>query len=442
MGPCCALAELVKHYPNSRCESLSEGHGHHYAHLAQHHPDQPNPSPKHCTPRDTPRLGKGAAVDGTKDPYKPGIPMPALPMPFPEADLPLATTTQQRLLELGPSGEEDAEDLRQNLSALAARNGLLWLGGDEGRSLYRLQRLGEHRYGDLRPVKLTDFGLAGGKDDGESDIEGLALDGDRLWLVGSHSLRRRKHDDNKGEPLSLLEQDKQSRNAHVLGCLRLNGEGLPVAGQRLAFDAAAGRDALSQFLAADPLIAPFLNIPSKENGLDIEGIAARAERLLVGLRGPVLRGIALVLDLHLDGIESNGSSTLTLAAQRCRYLQLNGLAVRDLAVVPGSDDVLVLAGPTMTVAGPCYLYRWRNALRPQEPRSGAGITVEEPEPLLWIRDGRPGRPGQGSDKPEGLELQRKGGRLLAWVAYDDPTEVRRQGGQGVRTRLDGFVVPD
>jgi hypothetical protein len=96
----------------------------------------------------------------------------------------------------------------------------------------------------------------------------------------------------------------------------------------------------------------------------------------------------------------------------------------------------------MTVAGPCYLYRWRNALRPEEPRSGAGITVEEPEPLLWIRDGRPGRPGKGSDKPEGLEVQRKGGRLLAWVAYDDPNEARRQGGQGVRTRLDGFVVPD
>jgi hypothetical protein len=228
----------------------------------------------------------------------------------------------------------------------------------------------------------------------------------------------------------------------VLGCLRLNGEGLPVAGQRLAFDAAAGRDALSQFLATDPLIAPFLKIPSKENGLDIEGIAARGERLLVGLRGPVLRGIAMVLDLHLDGIEQVGSSTLTLAAQRFRYLQLKGLAVRDLAIVPGSDDVLVLAGPTMTVAGPCYLYRWRNALRPQGTRNGAGITVEEAEPMLWIRDARPGRPGKGSDKPEGLEVQRKGGRVLAWVAYDDPTEARRQGGQGVRTRLDGFVVPD
>jgi hypothetical protein len=387
-------------------------------------------------------LGKGAAVDGSQCLITTGNTLPVLQVPFPEADLPLATTSQERILELGPSGDKDAQQLAQNLSALAARNGLLWLGGDEGRSLYRLQRLGVHRYGDLRPVKLQDFGLAGGKDDGESDIEGLALDADRLWLVGSHSRRRRKHDDDKGEPLSLLEKDKQSRNAHVLGCLRLDAEGLPVAGQRLAFDAAAGRDALSQFLAADPFIAPFLNIPSKENGLDIEGIAARGERLLVGLRGPVLRGIAMVLDLHLDGIEEHGSSTLTLTAQRFRYLQLNGLAVRDLAIVPGSDDVLVLAGPTMTVAGPCYLYRWRNALRPQATRSGAGISVEEAEPLLWIRDARPGRPGQGSDKPEGLEVQRKGGRLLAWVAYDDPTEARRGGGQRGRTRLDGYVVPD
>ena len=360
-------------------------------------------------------------------------------MPIPEADLPLANPTQQRILELGPSGDKDAEDLMQNLSSLAAHDGILWLGGDEGRSLYRLQRLGEHCYGDLRDVNLKDFALAGGKDSGESDIEGLALDGDRLWLVGSHSLRRRKHNDDEGEPLGL--HDEQSRNAHVLGCLRLDGEGMPVAGQRLAFDASAPGDALTRALAHDPRIAPFLAIPSKDNGLDVEGIAARGERVLVGLRGPVLRGIALVLDLRLGGLAGD-SPILTLASRRFRYLQLSGLAVRDLAVVPGSDDLLMLAGPTMTLAGPCYIYRWRNALRPDDSATPPpGIAVEEPEPLLWIRDGRPGRPGKGSDKPEGLEVQRKGGRLIAWVAYDDPTAARGKG-QGVRTRLDGFVVPD
>lgn len=358
-------------------------------------------------------------------------------MPEPAADLPLAVPTHQRLLELSAAKDTEAEELRQNLSAVVALDRVLWLGGDEGRSLYRLQRLGEHHYGDLSAVKLRDFGLAGGKDDGESDLEGLARDGDRLWLVGSHSLRRRKHDAKAG-PLKL--HDRQSRNAHVLGCLRLDGEGQPVAGQRLAFDAAEGRDALTQALAADRRIAPFLAIPSKDNGLDIEGIAARGERVLVGLRGPVLRGIALVLDLRLGGLDGDGPS-LSLQAHRCRYLSLNGLAVRDLAVVPGSDDVLVLAGPTMDLAGPCYLHRWRNALGPDASPPGEGVSLETTKPLLWIRDGRPGRPGEGSDKPEGLDVQCHDGQLLAWVAYDDPMAARI-GAQGISTRLDGFVLPD
>jgi hypothetical protein len=76
-------------------------------------------------------------------------------------------------------------------------------------------------------VKLKAFGLAGGKDDDESDIENLALDADRLWLVGSHSRRRRMHDDDKGEPLSLLDQDKQSLYAAFLtlrlACTHSNG---------------------------------------------------------------------------------------------------------------------------------------------------------------------------------------------------------------------------
>jgi hypothetical protein len=364
-------------------------------------------------------------------------------MATPEADLPLAIPRSQRCLDLGGLDSDDAEALSQNLSALAAHDGRLWLGGDEGRSLYHLQRLEPHLYGKASKLNLEALGLAGDKKDGESDIEGLARDGHRLWLVGSHSLRRRKATDETN-PLSL--HNKQSRNAHVLGCLRLNEDGEALSGQRLAFDGALGHDALTRVLADDPRLQPFLAIPSKDNGLDIEGLTARDDRVLVGLRGPVLRGIALVVDLCLAGLEDRGSS-LTLASHRLRFLQLSGLAVRDLARVPGSDDVLILAGPTMTQTGPCYLYRWHDALKPGAPAATGSVTVEEPEPLLWIRDGRPGRPGQddkqppGSDKPEGLEVQRHDEGLIAWVAYDDPLAFRRKG-TGVQTLLDGFVVPD
>ena len=362
-----------------------------------------------------------------------------------EADLPLAAVKRQRTLVLDAIAAKDAKKLAQNLSALAARDGRLWLGGDEGRALYRLRRLEDHHYGDATTVQLKDFNLASGKEEGESDIEGLARDGQRLWLVGSHSRRRRKHDTDAGQPLTLVEET--SPNTHVLGCLRLDDDGEPVSGQRLAFDVARGTDALTDALEADDRIKPFLAIPSKDNGLDIEGLTARDERVLVGLRGPVLRGIALVVDLRLAGLDAGGP-TLTLARQRLRFLQLSGLAVRDLAVVPDSDDVLILAGPTMTQAGPCYLYRWRDALKPESPDAPHLFQVEEPEPLLWIRDGRPGRPSKdkekpaGSDKPEGLEVQRHDGELVAWVAYDDPLASRREIGEGkVRTRLDGFVLP-
>lgn len=62
-------------------------------------------------------MGQGQCLKTT------GNTLRALRVPFPEADHPLATTTQRRILELGPSADKDAEDLLQHLSALAARNG-------------------------------------------------------------------------------------------------------------------------------------------------------------------------------------------------------------------------------------------------------------------------------------------------------------------------------
>jgi hypothetical protein len=170
--------------------------------------------------------------------------------------------------------------------------------------------------------------------------------------------------------------------------------------------------------------------------------------VLLGLRGPVLRGIALVAELHLADLGEGGDSgesqahgsPLRLASHRLHFLDLGGLAVRDLALLPGGNDVLILAGPTMTLAGPCLLYRWRDAFRGDTPAAGAPpeITVHTPEPLLWIRDGAP---GPGHNKPEGLQLERIDGHLIAWVAYDNPDPHRRRG-TGCCTRLDGFLLPE
>lgn len=353
--------------------------------------------------------------------------------------LPLAAPSLQRRLHLGDTGDAHAADLRDNLSGLAGRDSWLWLAGDEGRSLHRLQGDDERGYGDPIRVKLADFGLAGGKDDGESDLEGLALDGDRLWLVGSHSLRRRRHDSDKGEPLALDPQ--RSANGQVLGCLHLDGRGFPRSGQRLRCHTTNSEDALTAALAANALIRPFLAIPSKDNGLDLEGISTRNNRVLLGLRGPVLRGIALVADLQLDGFAKGGDSDHTLPLQlqslQLRYLDLGGLGVRDLAAVPDSNDVLILAGPTMPLAGPCRLIRWHDAFSAHPAHHPESMALECTTTLLLLRSGDP---GDNHDKPEGLHLQHTDGELIAWIAYDSPSKHRRQG-DGVCTHLDGFVVP-
>ena len=91
-----------------------------------------------------------------------------------EADLPLSAPSQQRLLRVGASDDPAATDLQRNLSALAGRDNWLWMGGDEGRSLFRLEGHDNHQHGDPSRVKLADFGLAEGREQGESDLEGLA----------------------------------------------------------------------------------------------------------------------------------------------------------------------------------------------------------------------------------------------------------------------------
>ncbi|MBD2548315.1 DUF3616 domain-containing protein [Microcystis elabens FACHB-917] len=193
-------------------------------------------------------------------------------MPYP---LLLARPAQQRLLQLGQAADKDARALRDNLSGLAGREGWLWLAGDEGRSLLHLRseserREGEQPYGHPSWLKQRDFGLAGSKHDGESDLEGLALDGERLWLVGSHSLRRFKHTSTDDPPLAL--ESRRSANAQVLGCLHLDARGFPRSGQRLRCNTTNSEDALTAALASEPLLRPFLPIPGKDNGLDIEGI--------------------------------------------------------------------------------------------------------------------------------------------------------------------------
>ena len=315
-----------------------------------------------------------------------------------------------------------------NLSAVRSDGAVLWLAGDETATVERLTAE-DGGWGGQDSFSLAELvDLPGGADQ-EADIEGLARDGAFLWAVGSHSLRRKQikgHDGAKA--LSRLATVQGQPNRQVLLRLPLqevDGLPRPVGGtdvdgelHRAASYGSRGKD-LRDLLEDDEHLAPFLPIPGKDNGLDVEGIAVRGDRVLLGLRGPVLRGWAVVLELrpYVDEDEPDRLRLRQLDDGR-RYrkhvLDLSGLGVRDLC--PHGDDLLVLAGPTMDLDGPVHVFRWHGALSVEEPTVARGgrLTREVDLPS-----------GEGCDHAEGIDLL-DDGRLL--VVYDSPSPRRLQDG--------------
>ncbi len=268
---------------------------------------------------------------------------------------------------------------RANLSGAAFSGDWLWVVSDEAASVELLQRQARPQ-GDaqLHCVRTASFALSTlldmpGEPDDEADLEGLAVCDGWLWLVGSHGLKRKNAKGDKDDQANAkrLTQLKLDGNRRVLACvpIEIGDDGTP----RLVREASDGRcarrlkgdvshNALIDVLADDPHVAPFLKIPGKDNGFDIEGMAVDGNRLLLGLRGPVLRGWTLVLEIAVEA-QGRWLRLAPLDEQgtllRKHFLQLGGLGVRDLCF--DGEDLLVLAGPTMVLDGAIRLFRWTDA---------------------------------------------------------------------------------
>lgn len=314
-------------------------------------------------------------------------------------------------------------------------DGTLIVAADE-RSSLELLTPGEDQHGFVqRHSQALHEALAIGPDD-EVDLEGLCIDGDggALFMCGSHSAKRKKpRGKDSATDFERLASVKVDPARFVLARANLtrNDAGLLSVG-KLARAPGEGEDSLLGVLANDAHLASYLPrsahgtcpIPGKDNGFDIEGLAVFRERLLLGLRGPVLRGWAFVLDLTFAH-EGDGLTIVRDAKQAYRkhVLDLDGLGVRELTAQ--GDDILVLAGPTMTLDGAHRLFRWYGG----PSKQGDTLVRQEKgvlEPLFDI----PFLPG--FDRAEGLVLHdwfAKEDAVL--VVYDAPSPARRVGEQGV-----------
>ena len=368
-------------------------------------------------------------------------------------------TVQNVVLEFDPTTATigKGKALRDGLSVVVQIGKTLWVANDETLSLERLTLTIDSETGQrIQGREHTSFALADylvlpvppstdPEETVEADLEGLAYENGELWLVGSHSLKRKKPKDNTDKAARQLAKISRDGNRNLLARIpvveaeasyRLARRDGQRAAARLAGNGESNE--LTDALRNDPHLAPFLAIPGKDNGFDIEGLAVADGRLFLGLRGPVLRGWAVILELE---VETDADSPERLHLKPIahdnhpylkHFLQLGGLGIRDLC--RHGDDLLILAGPTMDLDGPVRVLRWRAGAK----RHTSGELVPDAA-LQWVQD----IPyGAGVDHAEGMTLfsPDSGKTQALLVVYDTAAEQRKQGDNAVMADI--FPLPD
>ncbi|MBW4687252.1 MAG: DUF3616 domain-containing protein [Komarekiella atlantica HA4396-MV6] len=339
----------------------------------------------------------------------------------------------QVLLTFGDCFKEHREDLSALL--LTDQKGL-WFGSDETSTIERLSLVGTDKTTDHQQFRVAEFISLPAPEDQEIDIEGLASTDYYLWFVGSHSYKRKKSKPDKTDVKNLkrLAKIESEPNRYLLGRIPLvdgkllsscpHPQNPDVLLSAAKLEVNNQGNLLMAALANDPHLGFFIKagIPGKDNGFDIEGIAIYQNRIFLGLRGPVLRGWAMVLEIELKD-SSPGLLTLQQIGEanevyKKHLVWLNGLGIRDLCV--DGTDLLILAGPTMDLDGPVQVYRWRNGVNLREN------VFSNPEFVQDIPY------GNREDHAEGMTLfQDVTGVPSLLIVYDSPAKTRLVGDSGV-----------
>lgn len=334
------------------------------------------------------------------------------------------------------------KDIRDGVSSIARTGKYLWVAGDENISIQRLELLEDGSYGKAVSFFLKDY-IELVSDEDEADIEGMDVAGGYLWLAGSHSYKRKKMREGKDDPQKEIERlatTSLDANRNLLARIPLiqneNGEFVLVKESVDPEDPektlAAAKlkhtkkkwSQLTKKLKKDKHLSPFIGLPGKENGLDIEGLTVYQDKIFLGLRGPVLRGWAIILEIELEE-KKNNRLKLKISDDghyyKKHFVNLFGMGIRELATV--GKDLIILAGPTMDLDGTMEIFRWKNGTTHEE---GQVVEQSEIESLLVL----PYYARQhGINKAEGFVVLDDGAIV---VTYDSPGESRLLGDYKVK----------
>jgi len=178
----------------------------------------------------------------------------------------------------------------------------------------------------------------------EFDGEGVAYADGSFYVIGSHG-----HPRDRKRKLDSARDAKEiaARIAATSHVIRVE---IPQKGDRPVVTRSSK---LRDIIAGQPELRRFMDRRLENNGLTIEGIAIRNDRIFVGFRAPHLDdGQAAVLSTRLSNLFNDGPEDTEIHLLRLG----NGQGVRDLARY--NEGFLVLAGPAGDFPGRFNVYWW------------------------------------------------------------------------------------
>ena len=326
---------------------------------------------------------------------------------------------------------DNLEDLRSEISSCLITEDNLWLSYDEDAGIERLTRKKKkYKYKKHKHYQLSDFFDLPA--DNEADMEALAYEEPYLWFCGSMSMKRNSPDENDDleTQLKALTEIAIDENRFSLGripCLK-DGNNYKLVkeakykGETIKAEMMRGgtkSTELHNALMRDEHLKDFMAIPCKDNGFDIEGLAVFEGRIFIGLRGPVLNGYAVILEIMVDCLNDElimqkheGEDNL----YRKHFLDLAGMGIRELNITK-NGDLFILAGPTMDLDGTISIYKVKGGLPDQ-----SGSVTFKPDRLFDVARGS--EITHGKDKAEGMAFISNNEIL---ITYDSPVEDRLKG---------------
>ena len=234
----------------------------------------------------------------------------------------------------------------KDLSAIGQVGPYLVIGGDEAAGpnddLNIIQLLLKQVNGEYRvheDIVLPDVDGEGE----ELDIEGIAVDGNFIYVVGSHSSVRKKTDSEKTVKKNrekFTKREIKNKSARDwLHRVEVSQQGRELSTKSIS---------LSDVISSHEVLKTFSKIPGKENGVNIEGISFHDGSVYVGFRGPVFRDnyvpvLKFIFDEHEESAE-------------LLWVKLDGGGIRGMANT--GDGFLLVSGPVGDAPGPYQVYHW------------------------------------------------------------------------------------